>query len=148
MYTECTKDILLKARNEGLKREISSSSSSTWQGVMFKTRWNDDHLETNCFSYLTSWETCLVQLISEVQGLYCQLLPTKSYQLIRSVSNDQNTVCPMCKRGEESVKYVLRNCESLAKYDFILRHDGAFKCIVLPILTQYRVVFVHASNVT
>ena len=131
------KNILLKARNEGLKREISSSA---WQGVMFKTRWNDEHLETNCFSYLTSWKTCPVQLISEVQGLYCQLLPTKSYQLIRSVNNDENTDCRMCKRGQESVKHVLSNCESLAKYDFILRHDSAFKCIVFPILTQYKLI--------
>ena len=107
---------------------------------MFKTRWNDEHLETNYFSYLTNWKTCPVQLISEVQGLYCQLLPTKSYQLIRSVSNDQNTACRMCKRGQESVKHVLSNCESLAKYDFILRHDSAFKCIVFPILAQYKLI--------
>ena len=130
-------NIFIKAHNEGLKREISSS---IWQGVMFKTRWNDNHPETNCFSYLTSWKTCPVQLISEVQGLYCLLLPTKSYQLIRSVSNDQNTVCRMCKIGQESVKHVLSNCKSLARYDFILRHDSAFKCIVFPILTQYKII--------
>ena len=47
---KCMRNILLKARNEGLKREIGSS---TWRGVMFKTRWNDEHLETNCSSYLT-----------------------------------------------------------------------------------------------
>ena len=46
---KCIKNSLPKARNDGLKREIGSS---TWQGVMFKTRWNDEHLETNCFSYL------------------------------------------------------------------------------------------------
>ena len=131
------KNILLKARNEGLKREISSS---TWQGVMLKTRWNDEHLETNCFSYLTSWKTCPVQLISEVQGLCCQLLTTKSYQLIPSVSNNQNIICRMCKRGQESVKHVVSNCESLAKYDFILHHESAFKCIVFPILTQYKLI--------
>ena len=131
------KNSLLKAVNEGLKREIGSS---TWQGVMFKTRWNDEHLETNCFSYLTSWKTCLVQLISEVQGLYCQLLPTKSYQLIRSVSNDQGIICWMCKRGQESVRHVLSNCESLVMYDFILHHDSAFKCIGFPILTQYKLI--------
>ena len=107
---------------------------------MFKTRWNDEHLETNCFSYLTSWKTCPVQLISEVQGLYCQVLPMKSYQLIRSVSNDQNTVFHISKRGQESMKYVLSDCESLDKYDFILRHDSAFKCIVFPILTQYKLI--------
>ena len=107
---------------------------------MFKTRWNDEHPETNCFSYLTSWKSCPDQLISEVQGLYCQLLPTKSYQLIRSVSNDRNTVYRMCKRGQESVEHVLSNCESLAKYDFILRHDSAFKSIVFPILTQYKLI--------
>ena len=89
---------------------------------------------------MTSWKTCPVQLISEVQGLYCQLLPTKSYQLICSVSNDHNTVCRMCKRGQESVKHVLSNCESSAKYDFILRHDSAFKCIVFPILTHYMLI--------
>ena len=132
---KCMKNILLKARNEGLKREIGSS---TWQGVMFKTRWNDEHPETNCFPYLTSWKTCPVQLISEVQGLYCHLLPKKLYQLIHSVSNDQNTICRMCKRSQESVKRVLSNCESLAKYDFILRHESVFKCIVFPILTQYK----------
>ena len=131
------KNILLKARNERLKREISSS---TWQGVMFKTGWNDEHLETHCFSYLTSWKNCPVQLISEVQGLYCQLLPTKSYQLICSVSNDENTICRMCKRGQESVKHVLSNCKSLVKYDFILHHDSAFKCIVFPVLTQYKLI--------
>ena len=101
---------------------------------MFKTRWNDEHLETNCFFYLNSWKTFPVQLISEVQGLYCQLLPTKSYQLIRSVSNDQDT------RGQESVRHVVSNCGSLAKYDFILRHDSAFKCMVFPILTQYKLI--------
>ena len=134
---KCMKNILLKARNKGLKREISSS---TWQGLMLKTTWNDEHLETNCFSYLTSWKTCPVQLISEVQGLYCQLLPMKSYQLIHSVSNYQNTICRMCKRGQESVKHVLSNCESLAKYNFILHHDSVFKCIVFPILTQYKLI--------
>ena len=46
----------------------------------------------------------------------------------------------MCKRGQESVKHVLSNCESLAKYDFILRDDSAFECIVLPILTQYKLI--------
>ena len=46
----------------------------------------------------------------------------------------------MCKRGQESVKYVLSNCESLAKYDFILRHDSAFKYIVFSILTQYKLI--------
>ena len=85
---KCMKNILLKAHNEGLKREIGSS---TWQGVMFKAGWNDEHLETDCFSYLTNWKTCLAQLISEVQGLYCQLLPMKPHQLIRSVTNDQDT---------------------------------------------------------
>ena len=136
-HVKCMKNILPKVCNEGLKREIGSS---TWQGVMFKTRWNDEHLETNCFSYLTSWKTCPVQLMSEVQGLHCQLLPTKSYPLIRSVSNDQYTVCHMCKRGQESVKHVLSNCESLAKCGFILLHDSAFKCIVFPILTQFKLI--------
>ena len=60
---ECMKNILSKARNEGLKRVMGSYIQ---QGVMFKTRWNDEHPETNCFSYLTSWKTCPVQLISEV----------------------------------------------------------------------------------
>ena len=131
------KNVLQKAHNEIIKREIGSS---TWQGVMSKTRWNDAHLETNRFSYLTSWETCPVQLMSEVQGLCCQLLPTKSYQLIRSLSNDQDTICCMCKRGKEFVKHFPNNCKSLAKYDFILRHDSAFNCIVFPILTQCKLI--------
>ena len=97
------KNILLKAHNEGHTREIGSF---TWQGVMFKTRWNDEYIETNCSSYLTSWKTCPVQLTSEVQGLSCQLPPMKSYQLIRSISNDQDTVCRMCKGDQESVKHV------------------------------------------
>ena len=46
----------------------------------------------------------------------------------------------MCIGGQESVKRVLDNCESLAKYDFILRHDSAFKCIAFPILTQYNLI--------
>ena len=32
------------------------------------------------------------------------------------------------------------NCKTLAKYDFILLHDSAFKYIVFPILTQYKVI--------
>ena len=46
----------------------------------------------------------------------------------------------MCKRGQEPVKHGISNCESLAKYDFILCHDSAFKCIVFPILTQYKLI--------
>ena len=46
----------------------------------------------------------------------------------------------MCKGRQESVKNVLSNCESLAKYDHILRHDSAFKCIVFPILTQFKLI--------
>ena len=44
----------------------------------------------------------------------------------------------MCKGGQESVKHVLSNGESLAKYDYIFRHDSAFKCIVFRILTQFK----------
>ena len=73
---------------------------------------------------MTRWKTCPVQLISEVQGLYCQLLlPTKSYQPIRAIGKDPDTVCRMNLQG--SVKHVLSYCESLAKYDFILRHGSA-----------------------
>ena len=46
----------------------------------------------------------------------------------------------MCKRGQESVKHVLSNCESLAKYDFILRYDSAFTCVVFPILTLFKLI--------
>ena len=73
------------------------------------------------------WNMQRVDIVPIVIG--CTGVVDNSF-LIRSVSNDENTVCRMCKRGQESVKHVLSNCESLVKYDFILRHDSAFKCIV------------------
>ena len=60
--------------------------------------------------------------------LYCQTLNTKTFQLIRSERPPSDTLCRLCKNGNESVNHILNRCSKLLTGPYIKRHDEALLC--------------------
>ena len=69
--------------------------------------------------------------------MFYQLLPTRTYQVIRSNEEVSDICCRLCHKGQESVKHLISNCEVLAKSLYISRHDNALKCFVWPLLSYF-----------
>lgn len=132
------KEILKKARVTRLKSQIQEQ---TWQGVILTSRFHDNTLDPASFQWLSRWKECPVALVSEVQGLYNQLLPTKTYMLLRSGNHPPtNTVCRMCGKGQESVMHILSGCSKLAETDYLRRHNKALTILITEVLIKFKFI--------
>ena len=69
----------------------------------------------NNLYWLSCWKTCPTSVVSEVMGLIYQTLDTKCYKKHCGMVEISDTLCRVCKSGNESVKHVLSNREELAK---------------------------------
>ena len=71
------------------------------------------------FDWLCRWKTCPTSTVSEMMLLLFQTLDTKCYRKHLKTSgpgDDVNdTICRLCKQGQESVKHLLSNCGILVK---------------------------------
>ena len=112
--------------------------SSTWQGVNYKQRKNDETVTEDHFSWLQNWRNCPTEVVQEFSLLFYQLLPTKQYQVTRSNETIDDLRCRICKQADESVKHLISNCGSFAKSLYITRHDNALKCFVWPLLKKLK----------
>ena len=116
---------LTKKRNEQLEAEVLNA---TWQGLNFKQRKEDPNLHPGCYDWLKGWQNVPSYIVRDIYDLYCQTLNTKTFQLIRSESPPSDTLCRLCKEGEESVKHIMNRCNKLLTGPFIKRHDEALLC--------------------
>ena len=121
-----------------LTKNISKILSSTWQGVNYKQRKNDETVTEDHFSWLQNWRNCPTEVVQEFSLLFYQLLPTKQYQVTRSNETIDDLRCRICKQADESVKHLISNCGSFAKSLYITRHDNALKCFVWPLLKKLK----------
>ena len=53
--------------------------NSTWQGVIMKSRIEDEHIMSGCYSWLENWRGCPTTTVSEVMLLLYQTLSTKCF---------------------------------------------------------------------
>ena len=115
--------------------------TSTWQGLLMKSRLSDELLiKDKCYDWLTKWKYTDTRIINDIQTLYCQMLPTKTYNLIRCDIQDNNTICRLCYQNVESVQHILSSCSLLVKHSYKVRHDDAFKCIVFQLLYNFKLI--------
>ena len=127
------KEQIIKKRNEKLECEVFKS---TWQGLNFKFRKEDETLQQGCYDWLKKWQNAPSYVVRDIYDLYCQTLSTKTFQLIRSECAPTDTVCRLCKMSNESVKHILNSCKMLLKGPYTRRHDQALKCFFNELLTQ------------
>ena len=111
---------------------------STWQGVNYKQREEDETVTKDYFSWLQNWRSCPSEVIQEFSLLFFQLLPTKQYKVTRSNETFDDLRCRICKKSDESVKHLISNCGVLAESLYISRHDNALKCFVWPLLQKLK----------
>ena len=77
-------EIPKKQVKEALKKSVVSKLKSEvedqkWEGKLLASRWKDEDLDKKCFEWMNNWRTAPTHMITGVQDLYQQLLPTKLY---------------------------------------------------------------------
>ena len=119
---------------------VKELTTSTWQGVILNTRYNDTTLVSQgCFTWLTKWNDCPVNIINDFQNIYLQTVPTQTFKKHRGHPN-LSTVCRVCKSGTESVKHLLSNCTKFLTHEFKRRHDRALQFIMFNFLSKYNLI--------
>ena len=127
-----------------LKKNITSKmtdqlKSTTWQGLLFKARYNDPSINLNqCFAWLYSWKNAPVDIINNIQNIYLQTVPTLTFKKNRGHPEITSTTCRMCGKGEESIKHLLSNCEKFANNAYKRRHDRVLQYIIM--------IFLHKNS--
>ena len=129
---------ILKSRDtKNIKDEITSS---TWQGVMLGIRFSDLSLVLEkCFTWLTKWKDCPVEIVNDFQSIYLQTVPTRTFQKHRGHPNI-STLCRLCNGGNESVKHLLSNCSKLVAHQYKRRHDRVLQYIMYHYLSKNKLI--------
>ena len=137
-----TENSIPKALKSKISQQYHSAIlSSTWQGINFKQRMNDENLVKAYFSWIHSWKTCPTDVVNEFYLLFYQLLATKQYKAIRSTEIIDDMSCRICHIGQqESVKHLVSNCSAFANGLYKRRHDNALKCVVWAILYHFNII--------
>ncbi|XP_068734403.1 uncharacterized protein [Montipora capricornis] len=109
--------------------------------LVVASRWKDEDLDKKCFEWMNNWRTAPNHMITGVQDLYQQLLPTKLYtgKKIKR-SNRQDYTCRMCGKGQESVAHVLEGCSAIAQTKYLERHNSVLRILFCEILSKYNLV--------
>ena len=138
-----TKDVkviskeIIRRRNNQYHIDICKS---TWQGVNFVNRLEDELVIKEYFSWLRMWKTCPTSIITEFFLMFYQVLSTKCYLQTRSNQIITDKKCRICNVGDEHVKHILSNCPVLAKKSYKTRHDNALKCFIFPMLLHFKLI--------
>ena len=129
-----------KLKSTLAKQEITRQTNvilnSTWQGLITKSRIEDESIQSGCYSWLDKWKSCPTGTVSEVMLLQYQTLSTKCFLKYRLKDNEMDTKCRLCHVGDEHVKHLLSNCGELAKKLYVDRHNNALKCFFFRMLTK------------
>ena len=65
---------------------------------------------------MNNWRTAPTHMITGVQELYQHLLPTNLYTGKKiKATNQQDSTCRMCGKGQESVAHVLVGCSAITQ---------------------------------
>ena len=133
------KEELIKTRNKSYKDEVMESN---WQGMIFKARYEDADLMPGCFEWLRNWKSAPTNVIRDIYDLYCQTLKTKCFEVTRSKLPPTNTICRLCKHGNETVHHILNTCNVLLKSTYLKRHNQVLQCYILELLAELKLITV------
>ena len=136
-------EIPRKQVKEALKKSVVSKlkpdvEDQKWEGKLLASRWKDGDLDKKCFKWMNNWRTAPTHMITGVQDMYQQLLPTKLYlgKKIKT-TNHQDYTCRMCGKGQESVAHVFAGCSGIAQTKYLERHNSVPRILFFEILTKY-----------
>ena len=118
------------------KEQKNTILASTWQGMIYKHRIEDETVESDYNYWLKTWKNCPTSIVSEVMQLFFQTLKTRCYQKTRSNEPINDVRCRLCFKQDETVKHLLNNCNELAKKVYKDRHDNVLKCFFYPMLLK------------
>ena len=65
---QTVKNVLTRARTEAAEHSIETEK---WQGKLINNRLNDENIGPHCFDWLTNWEDCPSETISDVEEIQC-----------------------------------------------------------------------------
>ena len=139
-------EIPKKQVKEALKKSVVSKLKSEvedqkWEGKLLASRWKDEDQDKKCFEWMNNWRTAPTHVITGVQDLYQQLLPTKLYTGKKiKTTNHQDYTCRMCGKGQESVAHVLAGCSAIAQTKYVERHNSVLRILFFEILTKYNLL--------
>ena len=128
---------IIRRRNNRYHMDICKS---TWQGVNFVSRLEDELVVKDYFSWLRMWKTCPTSIVTEFFLMFYQVLSTKCYLQTRSSQDIPDKKCRICNVGDEHVKHILSNCPVLVKKSYKTRHDNALKCFIFPMLHHFKLI--------
>ena len=130
------KGALKKSVVTKLKSEVEDLK---WEGKLLASRWKD--LDKKCFEWMNNWRTAPTHMITGIQDLYQQLLPTKLYTGKKiKTTNHLDYICRMCGKGQESVAHVLAGCSAIAQTKYLERHNSVLRILFFEILTKYNLL--------
>ena len=139
-------EIPRKQVKEALKNSVVSKlkldvEDQKWEGKLLASRWKDGDLDKKCFKWMNNWRTAPTHMITGVQDMYQQLLPTKLYlgKKIKT-TNHQDYTCRMCGEGQESVAHVFAGCSGIAQTKYLERHNSVPRILFFEILTKYNLL--------
>ena len=138
---KCVEKFSRKLKVYNTNQCLQAVTSCKWQGVILKSIMEDESLMKGNFFWLANWKWCPTSTISEIMLLLYQTLDTKCYRkhLVAEGASAEvaNTLCRLCRNGQESVKHLLSNCGELAKKVYKDRHDTALKCLFFHLLAKF-----------
>ena len=115
--------------------------SSNWQGLILKSRYDDESLINKAFTWLTKWKNCPVDIVNELQSIHLQTTPTLTFQKFRGgAMTIDSTYCRLCSSGNESVKHILSNCTFFLPTSYKRRHDKVLQWILFHFLEKYNLI--------
>ena len=132
---------MLRTINES--HNLQTVLHCSWQGVIMKTIIEDETKMKGNFDWLCRWKSCPTSTISEMMLLLYQTLNTKCYRKHLKTPEEGavcDTICSLCKNGEESVRHLLSNCGELVKKVYVNRHNDALKCFFFELLGKLKLI--------
>ena len=97
-------------------------------------------MDAGCYDWIKSWQNVPSYIVRDIYDLYCQTLGTKTFQITRSDKPPTDTLCRMCKNGQESVSHILNRCTKLLTGPYTKRHDEVFQCFFNEVLMRYDLI--------
>ena len=103
-------------------------------GKILACRWKYEDLDKRCFEWMNNWRTAQTRIITGVQDLYKQPLPTKFYTRKKiTTTTHEDYTCRMCAKSQESVAHVLAGCSATAETNYQERHSSVLRILFFEI---------------
>ena len=81
------------------------------------------------FLWFNQWKECAVDVVTDIEELYQQLLPAHIYYQKKLGHEIPTNQCRLCNTKPETVAHVVTGCPRLAQSEYLYRHNNGIKCL-------------------